>query len=72
MADVLIAALSAPGRIGPLLSVAENLVARGDRVTVMTGAAHANAVQALGARHRALPADAEADDSCTELGSRRG
>ena len=63
MAEILIAALSPIGHIGPLLSVAQDLVARGDCVTVMTGAAHADAIVAVGARPHPLAAIADFDDS---------
>lgn len=63
MAEILIAALSPVGHIGPLLSVAQGLVARGDRVTVMTGHAHSVAVRDVGAEPRPLPAIADFDDS---------
>jgi hypothetical protein len=56
MAEILIAALSPIGHIGPLLSVAQDLVARGDCVTVMTGAAHVDAIVAVGARPHPLAA----------------
>jgi MGT family glycosyltransferase len=63
MAEILIAALSPLGHISPLLAVAQDLVARGDRVTVMTGAAHGDAVRAAGAQFHPLPAVADFDDS---------
>jgi MGT family glycosyltransferase len=63
MADILIAALSPLGHINPLLAVAQDLVARGDRVTVMTGPAHTEAVLATGAQPHPLPAIADFDDS---------
>ena len=59
MAEILIAALSPVGHISPLLAVAQDLVARGDRVTVMTGAAHSDTVHATGAQPHPLPAIAE-------------
>ncbi|MBX7431401.1 glycosyltransferase [Mycobacterium sp. Y57] len=63
MATVLIAALSPAGHAGPLLAVAEDLVCRGNRVTVMTGATHTAAIRVLGARPHPLPADADPDAS---------
>jgi MGT family glycosyltransferase len=63
MAEILIAALSPFGHISPLLTIAEDLVARGARVTVMTGAAHADTVRATGAHPHPLPAIADFDDS---------
>ena len=62
MAEILIAALSPIGHITPLLAVAQDLVARGDHVTVMTGAAHTDAVHATGAQSHPLPALADFDD----------
>ena len=38
MAEVMIASLSPIGHVGPLLNVAQGLVDRGDRVTVLTSA----------------------------------
>ena len=56
MAEILIASLSPTGHIGPLLTVAQDLVLRGHRVTVMTGAAHVDAIVAVGAEpHPVLP-----------------
>lgn len=63
MASVLIAALSPIGHIEPLLAVAEDLVARGDRVTVMTGPAHTDAIRAVGAHPHVLPRSADFDDT---------
>lgn len=70
MAEILIAALSPTGHIGPLLSVAQDLVARGNRVTVMTGAAHVDAVRAVGAQPHPLPAIADFDESPFDAASR--
>jgi MGT family glycosyltransferase len=63
MAEILIAALSPSGHISPMLTIAQDLVARGDRVTVMTGAAHTNAILTVGAESHTLPAIADFDDS---------
>jgi MGT family glycosyltransferase len=63
MAEILIAALSPIGHVTPLLAIAQDLVARGDRVTVMTGAAHTDAVHATGAQSHPLPALADFDDT---------
>ncbi|KAA0083356.1 glycosyltransferase [Mycolicibacterium sp. P9-64] len=63
MAQILIAALSPVGHISPLLAVAQDLVSRGDNVTVMTGAAHSDVVYATGAQPHPLPAVADFDDS---------
>ena len=62
MAEILIAALSPIGHITPLLAIAQDLVARGDHVTVMTGAAHTDAVHATGAQSHPLPALADFDE----------
>jgi MGT family glycosyltransferase len=70
MAEILIAALSPVGHISPLLAVAQDLVARGDRVTVMTGAAHNDTVHATGAQPHPLPAIADFDDSAFDSSSR--
>ena len=70
MAEILIAALSPTGHVSPLLSVAQDLVARGDRVTVMTGAVHADAVRAVGAQPHPLPAKADFDESPFDAASR--
>jgi MGT family glycosyltransferase len=70
MAEILIAALSPTGHVSPLLAVAQDLVARGDRVTVMTGAAHTEAVLAVGAQPHPLPAIADFDDSSFDSASR--
>ncbi len=63
MAAILIAALSPVGHIEPLLAVAEDLVNRGDRVTVMTGPAHTGAIHAVGAQHHVLPPAADFDEA---------
>jgi MGT family glycosyltransferase len=63
MAAILIAALSPAGHIEPLLAVAEDLVNRGNRVTVMTGPAHIDAIHAVGAQPHVLPPAADFDDS---------
>src|SRR4029079_1461633 len=46
MSEILIAALSPVGHIGPLLTVARGLVDRGDRVTVLSGAGRADDIRA--------------------------
>jgi MGT family glycosyltransferase len=57
MADILIASHSPIGHVGPLLSIADGLAARGDRVTVLTSAAHSDAIRACGATPVALRDD---------------
>jgi MGT family glycosyltransferase len=61
MPEILIAALSPAGHIGPLLTVAQGLVERGDRVTVLTSAAHGPKIRAVGATPHAIPAEADFD-----------
>jgi UDP:flavonoid glycosyltransferase YjiC (YdhE family) len=61
MPEILIASLSPLGHIGPLLNVAQGLVDRGDRVTVLTSAQHAAKIRAVGATPRAIPAEADFD-----------
>ena len=70
MADILICSLTPTGHIGPLLTVARDLVTRGDRITVMTGAAHTDAILAMGATPRPLPAAADFDQSAFDADSR--
>jgi MGT family glycosyltransferase len=70
MAEILIASLSPTGHIGPLLTVAQDLVARGDRVTVMTGSDHTDAILAVGAHPHPLPKDADFDQSPFDAASR--
>jgi MGT family glycosyltransferase len=62
MAAVLIAVLSPTGHSAPLLAVAEDLVSRGDRVTVMTGRAHTESIRAIGAHPHPLPQAADFDE----------
>lgn len=66
MAEILIASMQPVGHIGPLLNVAEGLVSRGDRVTVLTASWHADRIRALGALPVALPAAAEFDETNLE------
>ncbi|HKP40069.1 nucleotide disphospho-sugar-binding domain-containing protein [Mycobacterium sp.] len=61
MPEILIASLSPVGHIGPLLNVAQGLVNRGDRVTILSSAAHAAKIRAVGATPRAIPAEADFD-----------
>ena len=63
MAEVLIAALSPIGHIGPLLNVAQGLVDRGDQVTVLSGANRAAMIRAAGATPHPIPAAADFDDT---------
>ncbi len=61
MAEILVAALSPIGHVGPLLNVARGLVDRGDRVTVLTAANRADMIRAVGATPAALPREADLD-----------
>ncbi|OAN38749.1 glycosyltransferase [Mycolicibacterium iranicum] len=63
MPEILIASCPPIGHIAPLLNVARGLVARGDRVTVLTSARHADKIRAVGADPRPLPYGADYDDS---------
>jgi MGT family glycosyltransferase len=61
MPEILIASLSPVGHIGPLLNVAQGLVDRGDRVTVLTSARHAARIRAVGATPKPIPPEADFD-----------
>jgi len=61
MPEILIASLSPVGHIAPLLNIAQGLVDRGDRVTVLSSADHAAKIRAVGATPRAIPAEADFD-----------
>jgi len=61
MPEILIASLSPVGHIAPLLNVAQGLVDRGDRVTVLSSAVHAGKIRAVGATPQAIPAEADFD-----------
>ncbi|MBB2991719.1 MGT family glycosyltransferase [Mycolicibacterium iranicum] len=63
MPEILIASCPPLGHISPLLNVARGLVARGDRVTVLTSARHADKIRAVGAEPRRLPYGADYDDA---------
>lgn len=63
MPNILIASCPPVGHIAPLLNVARGLVARGDSVTVLTSARHADKIRATGAEPRPLPLVADYDDS---------
>ncbi|QNJ91626.1 glycosyltransferase family 1 protein [Mycolicibacterium fluoranthenivorans] len=66
MPEILIASCPPVGHIGPLLNVARGLVGRGDRVTVLTSARHADAIRAAGARPLPLPVGADFDDTALD------
>ena len=63
MREILIASCPPVGHISPLLNVAAGLVARGDRVTVLTSARHADKIRAVGAEPHPLPHGADYDDA---------
>jgi MGT family glycosyltransferase len=71
MAEILMAALSPAGHIGPLLNVARGLVDRGDRVTVLSGAGRAGDIRAVGAVSATLPAQGDLDLALLESDSGR-
>ncbi|MFT4295528.1 MAG: glycosyltransferase [Micropruina sp.] len=62
MASVIFASVPVHGHVTPLLPLAAELVARGDRVRFLTGARFAAAVLATGAEHVPLPGEADFDD----------
>ncbi|MEU1971429.1 nucleotide disphospho-sugar-binding domain-containing protein [Microbacterium sp. NPDC019599] len=62
MSSIIIATVPIHGHVGPLLPVARYFVERGDEVRFITGSRFAAVVEATGARHIALPPDAEFDD----------
>ncbi|MCZ8378624.1 glycosyltransferase [Mycobacterium sp. CPCC 205372] len=67
MAEILIVAMPPIGHVSPLLSVAAGLIDRGDRVTVLTSATHAERVRAVGATPAAIPAEADFDLSRLDI-----
>ena len=67
MAEILIAALSPIGHVGPLLNVAQGLVDRGDRVTCFTADKHAAKIRAIGARPHPLPRQADFDETRLDI-----
>ena len=67
MAEILVAALSPIGHVAPLLTIAQGLVDRGDRVTFLTSARHEDAIRAVGARPHPLPAAADFDESRLDI-----
>ena len=62
MSSIIIATVPIHGHVTPLLAVARHLVERGDRVRFLTGSRFARVVEASGAEHVPLPADADFDD----------
>ncbi|PRC55152.1 glycosyl transferase, partial [Mycobacterium sp. ITM-2017-0098] len=60
------------GHIEPLLAVAEDLVRRGDHVTVMTGPTHTDAIRAVGAQPPVLPPPADFDETPFDSAQRAG
>ena len=63
VAEILFAASPPIGHVAPLLSVARGLVNRGDDVTFLTSARHADKIRAIGAIPHPLPYGADYDDS---------
>ncbi|WP_328293858.1 glycosyltransferase [Kineococcus sp. NBC_00420] len=62
MASVLLTSLPVQGHLGPVVAVAADLVRRGHRVRVLTGAAYRDRVERAGADFLELPAHAYAGD----------
>ena len=62
MLSIIIATVPIHGHVTPLLAVAEYFAERGDRVRFITGARFAGVVEATGAQHIPLPAEADFDD----------
>ncbi|MGB9226045.1 glycosyltransferase [Mycobacterium sp.] len=62
MTSVVIASIPAHGHVMPMLSIARDLVERGDDVRFVTGARYADHVAATGASHIPLPPAADFDD----------
>jgi len=62
MSSIIIATVPIHGHVTPLLAVARHFVERGDRVRFLTGSRFASAVEASGAEHLPLPAEADFDD----------
>jgi MGT family glycosyltransferase len=63
VAEILFAASPPIGHVAPLLSVARALVDRGDDVTFLTSARHADKIRAIGAIPHPLPYGGDYDDS---------
>ncbi|MRX43988.1 glycosyltransferase [Agromyces kandeliae] len=62
MSTYLLCASPIQGHAAPVIAIAHGLVARGHDVTVLTGSRFRDAVEAAGARHRALTGIADFDD----------
>src|SRR4029077_8799645 len=62
VSSIIIASFPAHGHVTPLLTVAENLVKRGDDVRFITGSLFADRVAATGATYLPLPPEADFDD----------
>jgi UDP:flavonoid glycosyltransferase YjiC (YdhE family) len=62
MSSIIIAAVPIHGHVTPLLMVARHFAERGDRVRFITGSRFARTIQATGAEHLPLPAEADFDD----------
>ena len=69
MAEILIAALSPIGHVGPLLNIAQGLVGRGDRVTFFTAASMPprSARSGHGLTPHAYPAQADFDETRLDI-----
>lgn len=70
--SALLCAMPAIGHVDPMLVVARELLARGWRVRMLTGARYADRVRAAGAEFAALPAEADTLDAVGSDGRNRG
>lgn len=62
MSSILIATVPVHGHVTPLLAAARHFADRGDRVRFLTGQRFADVIEATGAEHLPLPAEADFDD----------
>jgi MGT family glycosyltransferase len=62
MSSIIIATMPIHGHVTPLLAVARHFAERGDRVRFITGSRFARTIEATGAAHVSLPAEADFDD----------
>ncbi|WP_152030999.1 glycosyltransferase [Agromyces aureus] len=62
MSNYLLCSNPIQGHVAPIVAIAGDLVSRGHRVTVLTGSRFRDAVEAVGATHRALGGLADYDD----------
>lgn len=63
MSHLLLPSTPIQGHVGPILTIGRHLVARGHRVTVLTGGKYRPAVEAAGLTFLGLPAEVDYDDA---------